>query len=68
MLAVTEVRGEGAGDRGHDGMAGDDQPELAVVVEGGVGEVLRSYEDLRPGRSVVGLDDLAVDVEAGGGM
>src|SRR5439155_25783637 len=41
--------------------------ELAVLVEGGVGEVLRAYEDLRAGGAVVGLDYLAVDVEAGGG-
>src|SRR6266568_467812 len=45
----------------------DDQPELAVLVEGGVGEGLRADEDLRVGGAVVGLDYLAVDVEAGRG-
>src|SRR5580700_9598506 len=49
-------------------MAGDDQPELTVVVEGGSGEVLRSDEYLRAGRAVVGLDDLPVDIKAGGGV
>src|SRR6266567_2548075 len=67
VLAVTEIRGEGAGDRGHDGVAGDDQPEFAVLVEGGAGEVLRTDEDLPVVGAVVGLDYLAMDVEAGGG-
>src|SRR5690348_15231290 len=65
--AVSEVRGEGADDRGHSGAAGDDQPEFAVPGERGAGEVLRSDEDPGAAGTVVGLDDLAVDVEAGGG-
>src|SRR4249919_3451429 len=65
--AVPEVRGERARDRGHDGVTGDDQPEFTVLVEGGVGEVLRADEDLPVFGAVISLDHLAVDVEAGGG-
>src|SRR4029077_21198642 len=67
VLTVPEVRAGRARDRGHDGVTGDDQPEFTVLVEGGVGEVLRADEDLPVVGAVVGLDHLAVDVEAGGG-
>jgi hypothetical protein len=40
--------------------AGRDQPEFAVLVEGGVGEILRSDEHLCVPRAVIGLDDLPV--------
>src|SRR5581483_8631474 len=48
----------------HPGVA-DDQPELAVVVERVVGEVLRALENLRGRGAVVGDDRLGVDVVAG---
>src|SRR5689334_4561947 len=66
--AVAEVGREGGGDRRYDRMARRDQPELAVLVERGIGEVLRPDEHLRVLRAVVGLDDLPVDVEAAGGV
>src|SRR5580692_3795544 len=44
VLAVGEVRGEAAGDRGHDRGAGDDQAEFAIAVQRGAGEVLRADE------------------------
>src|SRR5689334_9512152 len=59
VLTVPEVRAERAGDRGHDGVGGDDQPEFTVLVEGGAGEVLRADEDLPVPGAVVGLDHLA---------
>src|SRR5579875_2408625 len=66
-LALGEVVGEVAVDVGLQAGVADDQPELPVVVERGVGEVLRADEDLRARGAVVGHDDLAVDVEAGRG-
>src|ERR1700722_15292917 len=67
VLAVPEVCREGPGHRGQDRGVGDEQAELAVVVEGGPGEVLRSDDPPRVARAVVGLDGLSVDVESGGG-
>src|ERR1700729_3075883 len=67
VLAVPEIGGEGAGDRGHRGGIGGDQAELTVAVQRGAREVLRADEHLRMGGAVVRLDDLPVNVKAGRG-
>src|SRR5689334_423891 len=63
---LAEVAGERPGHRAEHGLAGQDDPELPVEAQRVRREVLRADVHLGPGRTLVHLDHLGVDVEAMG--
>src|SRR5215471_5942243 len=61
---LAEIAGERAGHRAEHGRAGQDQPKFPVEAQRVGREVLRADVHLGPGRALVHLEHLGVDVEA----